>query len=197
MQPIRDRKWKYSRDRTGIGCVSLLSVLFESLCSFFVLSSVGWLLSPGPVKKSTRPETYGRHSFGMRQRFTGFPIAVERNEVFIRYENRQRHIQLWSQQIESQRKHCFFRGKTKRSRVHYWLGRSEQTDAFTDASTKGSPENFSESTLSGEIDLAWRYMSNTITNVYINGWKELRLSLIHIWRCRRSYACRSRWSPYH
>ena len=23
------------------------------------------------------------------------------------------------------------------------------------------------------------------------------LSLIHIWRCRRSYACRSRWSPYH
>ena len=25
----------------------------------------------------------------------------------------------------------------------------------------------------------------------------LYLSLIHIWRCRRSYACRSRWSPYH
>ena len=25
----------------------------------------------------------------------------------------------------------------------------------------------------------------------------LGLSLIHIWRCRRSYACRSRWSPYH
>ena len=25
----------------------------------------------------------------------------------------------------------------------------------------------------------------------------LALSLIHIWRCRRSYACRSRWSPYH
>ena len=23
------------------------------------------------------------------------------------------------------------------------------------------------------------------------------LSLIHIRRCRRSYACRSRWSPYH
>ena len=27
--------------------------------------------------------------------------------------------------------------------------------------------------------------------------RALRLSLIHIWRCRRSYACRSRWSPYH
>ena len=26
---------------------------------------------------------------------------------------------------------------------------------------------------------------------------SLNLSLIHIWRCRRSYACRSRWSPYH
>ena len=25
----------------------------------------------------------------------------------------------------------------------------------------------------------------------------ITLSLIHIWRCRRSYACRSRWSPYH
>ena len=26
---------------------------------------------------------------------------------------------------------------------------------------------------------------------------NISLSLIHIWRCRRSYACRSRWSPYH
>ena len=26
---------------------------------------------------------------------------------------------------------------------------------------------------------------------------SLRLSLIHIWRCRRSTLCRSRWSPYH
>ena len=25
----------------------------------------------------------------------------------------------------------------------------------------------------------------------------LRLSLIHIWRCRRITGCRSRWSPYH
>ena len=28
-------------------------------------------------------------------------------------------------------------------------------------------------------------------------WYQQWLSLIHIWRCRRSYACRSRWSPYH
>ena len=26
---------------------------------------------------------------------------------------------------------------------------------------------------------------------------ERELSLIHIWRCRRSTLCRSRWSPYH
>ena len=26
---------------------------------------------------------------------------------------------------------------------------------------------------------------------------NLNLSLIHIWRCRRSTLCRSRWSPYH
>ena len=28
-----------------------------------------------------------------------------------------------------------------------------------------------------------------------NAWE--RLSLIHIWRCRRIERCRSRWSPYH
>ena len=28
-------------------------------------------------------------------------------------------------------------------------------------------------------------------------WTVMRLSLIHIWRCRRSTLCRSRWSPYH
>ena len=26
---------------------------------------------------------------------------------------------------------------------------------------------------------------------------EQKLSLIHIWRCRRAVTCRSRWSPYH
>ena len=29
------------------------------------------------------------------------------------------------------------------------------------------------------------------------GWTVPALSLIHIWRCRRSTLCRSRWSPYH
>ena len=32
---------------------------------------------------------------------------------------------------------------------------------------------------------------------YEHKYKELMLSLIHIWRCRRSTLCRSRWSPYH
>ena len=27
--------------------------------------------------------------------------------------------------------------------------------------------------------------------------QRIKLSLIHIWRCRRSTLCRSRWSPYH
>ena len=30
-----------------------------------------------------------------------------------------------------------------------------------------------------------------------SAWERFRLSLIHIWRCRRSTLCRSRWSPYH
>ena len=32
---------------------------------------------------------------------------------------------------------------------------------------------------------------------YCNLYTQLYLSLIHIWRCRRSTLCRSRWSPYH
>ena len=36
-----------------------------------------------------------------------------------------------------------------------------------------------------------------ITTRYWYLWTPILLSLIHIWRCRRSYACRSRWSPYH
>ena len=36
---------------------------------------------------------------------------------------------------------------------------------------------------------------------FLTGWFFLAvllwLSLIHIWRCRRSTLCRSRWSPYH
>ena len=35
---------------------------------------------------------------------------------------------------------------------------------------------------------------------WLEQWDEDRLvylSLIHIWRCRRSTLCRSRWSPYH
>ena len=30
-----------------------------------------------------------------------------------------------------------------------------------------------------------------------NRYFSLKLSLIHIWRCRRYAVCRSRWSPYH
>ena len=41
--------------------------------------------------------------------------------------------------------------------------------------------------------------SSLIINQFLAGGVSglLSLSLIHIWRCRRSYACRSRWSPYH
>ena len=50
-----------------------------------------------------------------------------------------------------------------------------------------------------------RQRSTSSTTIYCltldttSSFKESRmmLSLIHIWRCRRSYACRSRWSPYH
>ena len=36
-----------------------------------------------------------------------------------------------------------------------------------------------------------------MSNVAVNILFYFCLSLIHIWRCRRSTLCRSRWSPYH
>ena len=36
-----------------------------------------------------------------------------------------------------------------------------------------------------------------IQSMFCAIWTESVLSLIHIWRCRRSTLCRSRWSPYH
>ena len=46
--------------------------------------------------------------------------------------------------------------------------------------------------------LLWRLASRIRRAKIRHGLRDLRmLSLIHIWRCRRSYACRSRWSPYH
>ena len=58
---------------------------------------------------------------------------------------------------------------------------------------------------SKQLIRSWRSTSNNYTskNVKIEpekfrpNVKSIHLSLIHIWRCRRSYACRSRWSPYH
>ena len=35
------------------------------------------------------------------------------------------------------------------------------------------------------------------TQLHCSYFNILRLSLIHIWRCRRIERCRSRWSPYH
>ena len=38
---------------------------------------------------------------------------------------------------------------------------------------------------------------NQLNRTYLVKIMYCTLSLIHIWRCRRSYACRSRWSPSH
>ena len=44
----------------------------------------------------------------------------------------------------------------------------------------------------GRKNNLWNLLPKEKKNV-----RKRNLSLIHIWRCRRSYACRSRWSPYH
>ena len=38
------------------------------------------------------------------------------------------------------------------------------------------------------------YLTHNLITISASLWT---LSLIHIWRCRRSTLCRSRWSPYH
>ena len=40
-------------------------------------------------------------------------------------------------------------------------------------------------------------LSYTLHLAICKAFTDLYLSLIHIWRCRRSTLCRSRWSPYH
>ena len=48
--------------------------------------------------------------------------------------------------------------------------------------------------------LTWGHF-NLVTSIYLFYYPRKaphrKLSLIHIWRCRRSTLCRSRWSPYH
>ena len=57
------------------------------------------------------------------------------------------------------------------------------------------------------LEIKWREVSycllylfrkNSIFRILKDAYTlKLYLSLIHIWRCRRSTLCRSRWSPYH
>ena len=44
---------------------------------------------------------------------------------------------------------------------------------------------------------AWSDDQMKNANLDAKAMNALFLSLIHIWRCRRSTLCRSRWSPYH
>ena len=61
---------------------------------------------------------------------------------------------------------------------------------FYHTSTKKSA---SLSSLYKHLSRLWNFKTPTS----VCRWPASALSLIHIWRCRRSYACRSRWSPYH
>ena len=44
------------------------------------------------------------------------------------------------------------------------------------------------------LNLSWQM---TFPSFFAPCYPSFFLSLIHIWRCRRSTLCRSRWSPYH
>ena len=60
-------------------------------------------------------------------------------------------------------------------------------------------EGINELTLSQDTQYINYTVSSAPYSTYDALWfrMALRLSLIHIRRCRRSTLCRSRWSPYH
>ena len=50
------------------------------------------------------------------------------------------------------------------------------------------------------VTIYWLLQTDSVNTVRWSGSSNVimpPLSLIHIWRCRRSTLCRSRWSPYH
>ena len=51
--------------------------------------------------------------------------------------------------------------------------------------------------LCGDIAIFQIVKFSTFYWLSVSGGAICILSLIHIWRCRRSTLCRSRWSPYH
>ena len=67
--------------------------------------------------------------------------------------------------------------------INHWV-RAGRKNISTRSSLRGS-----QSSLSYALISIWPIM--------LINWAARLLSLIHIWRCRRSTLCRSRWSPYH
>ena len=67
---------------------------------------------------------------------------------------------------------------------------------FTTDSYKDAYSRINAIVIEGEQEAHDNYIS--IATLIPNELEELtKLSLIHIWRCRRYAVCRSRWSPYH
>eukprot|EP00826_Nyctotherus_ovalis_P059326 TRINITY_DN8241_c0_g1_i1.p1 TRINITY_DN8241_c0_g1~~TRINITY_DN8241_c0_g1_i1.p1 ORF type:complete len:414 (-),score=137.99 TRINITY_DN8241_c0_g1_i1:17-1258(-) len=86
-------------------------------------------------------------------------------------------------------------GKAKEESVN--AGEGEPKEAKPSVETKG-PKVYPELEYEDKV-LMVTPVTETL-NVYVMhqaAGRELRLSLIHICRCRRYAVCRSRWSPYH
>ena len=78
----------------------------------------------------------------------------------------------------------------------YRIVTEAMSEALYDTQWKGSKqwmhELVSELSLMFHLTQNWLYQWRVFPGNEVNA-----LSLIHIWRCRRSTLCRSRWSPYH
>ena len=77
------------------------------------------------------------------------------------------------------------------------------TDLYADGPAAGAKAKILLIHFDGAIDagaagrMAIGQLLRSLHNERVATFDADTLSLIHIWRCRRSFACRSRWSPYH
>ena len=82
------------------------------------------------------------------------------------------------------------RPKYKRARLKDFL-------LFSLLKNRIMPDNHSIAIRLGQVMMNSELRPKGIEKFLQLAQMTMNLSLIHIWRCRRSTLCRSRWSPYH
>ena len=136
-----------------------------------------------------------------RMMFRKFALAfwrfVCRAHIFVNtiYQCKKRnaqHCQNWFLRCKhvghmTSNRQCRFTHRLKAYRLHGDTGSEVAKQSSRDFSAKCQKLSI----------CAIKRITKLLTELHVTLFTQLILSLIHIWRCRRSTLCRSRWSPYH